>query len=50
MISPRVPLLVGGIGNALLYVITGGTTAILGSRWLGLAEGWMPTRDIDINQ
>jgi len=46
-IPARVPLVVGGVGNGMLYLIIGTTTAILGSRWLGITEGWTPTMGMD---
>mgnify|MGYP000883983751 FL=1 len=40
---PRIlPLVVGGTGNALLYLINGALVVKFGSIWLGLAEGWTP--------
>lgn len=41
---PRLlPLAIGAAGNAVLYLIIGGTLLRLASRWLGLSEGWTPT-------
>ncbi|WP_220667458.1 hypothetical protein [Propionibacterium australiense] len=43
-VIPRpLPVVVGGLGDALLYVIIGGTAARFASRWLGIAEGLTPT-------
>ena len=43
-IPRRLPLVVGGTGNALLYLINGALAVRFGSIWLGLAEGWTPRR------
>ncbi|MDO4901119.1 hypothetical protein [Actinomyces sp.] len=41
---PRIlPIVIGGLGDALLYLIIGSTTVRFASRWLGLAEGLTPT-------
>ncbi len=43
-VIPRpLPVIVGGLGDALLYVIIGGTAARFASRWLGITEGLTPT-------
>ena len=40
---PRIlPLVVGGTGNALLYLINGALAVRFGTIWLGLAEGQTP--------
>ncbi len=45
---PRLlPLVVGGTGNALLYLINGALVVKFGSIWLGLAEGWTPAEGMN---
>ena len=45
---PRLlPLVVGGTGNALLYLINGALAVRFGSIWLGLAEGWTPAEGMN---
>ena len=36
------PLVLGGVGNALLYRISATLIIRFGSIWLGLANGWTP--------
>lgn len=41
---PRLlPVVIGGSGNALLYLIIGSTLLRFTSRWLGMSEGLTPT-------
>lgn len=41
---PRpLPVVVGGLGDVLLYVIIGSTAVRFASRWLGMSEGLTPT-------
>ena len=41
---PRLlPVVLGGLGNALLYVIIGSTAVRFTRRWLGMSEGLTPT-------
>lgn len=45
---PRIlPLVVGGIGNALLYYINATLVIRFGTIWLGLAEGWTPAEGMN---
>ena len=48
---PRwLPIVVGGAGDALLYAIIYGVTALFTLRWLGLAEGFTPTPGMSLIQ
>ncbi|WP_210729206.1 hypothetical protein [Actinomyces procaprae] len=43
-VLPRLlPVVIGGAGNALLYLIIGSTLLRFTSRWLGMSEGLTPT-------
>ena len=45
---PRIlPLVVGGIGNALLYYINATLAIRFGAIWLGLAQGWTPAEGMN---
>jgi len=46
-IPRRLPLVVGGTGNALLYLINGALAVRFGTIWLGLAEGWTPAEGMN---
>lgn len=43
MIPRRLPLVVGGVGNTLLYIIIYGVAILFSLRWLGWAQGFTPT-------
>ena len=45
---PRIlPLVVGGTGNAVLYLINGTLAIRFGAIWLGLADGWTPAEGMN---
>lgn len=42
-----VPMVLGGAGAVVLYLVTGQLLVTFGSVWLGLREGWTPAAGMD---